>query len=119
MITTEFAKYFAEEWIAAWNSHDLERIFSHYTEDFEMSSPYIAERMGEPSGTLKGKAAIRPYWTAGLTWPPPLQFELQQVYTGADSITIVYRRVDGPLVAEVLFFNSEGKAVKGVAHYCK
>jgi ketosteroid isomerase-like protein len=119
MITPEFAQQFAEEWIAAWNSHDLERIFSHYTDDFEMSSPYIRERMGEPSGTLRGKAAIRPYWTAGLSWPPPLHFELQHVYAGADSITITYRRSDGRLGAEVLFINAEGKAVQGAAHYCK
>jgi ketosteroid isomerase-like protein len=119
MITAEFAQEFAEEWIAAWNSHDLERIFSHYTDDFEMSSPYIVLRMGEPSGTLRGKTAIRPYWTAALTWQPPLHFELQHVYAGADSITIAYRRVGGPLAAEVLFFNGDGKAVKGVAHYCK
>ena len=119
MITEQFAKEFAEEWIAAWNSHDLERIFSHYTDDFEMSSPYIVERMSEPSGTLRGKAAIRPYWTAGLTWQPPLRFELERVYVGADSITMVYRRADNSIGAEVLFFNSEGKAVKGVAHYSK
>jgi ketosteroid isomerase-like protein len=119
MITDQFAQEFADEWIAAWNSHDLERIFSHYTDDFEMSSPYIVERMGEPSGTLRGKAAIRPYWTPALTSQPPLHFELQQVYAGTDSITIAYRRMDGRLAAEVLFFNNEGKAVKGVAHYTK
>jgi ketosteroid isomerase-like protein len=119
MITAEFAQAFAEEWIAAWNSHDLERVLSHYTDDFEMSSPYIVEYMGEPSGTLKGKAAIRPYWGGALQRQPPLRFDLEQVYAGADSITIAYRRMDGRLAAEVLFFNAEGKAVKGVAHYCK
>jgi len=44
---------------------------------------------------------------------------LQQVYTGASSITIAYRRTGGPLVTEVLFFNDENKAIKGVAHYSK
>ena len=41
MIDTEFAARFAEEWIAAWNSHDLACVLSHYTEDFVMNSPYI------------------------------------------------------------------------------
>ncbi|MEI8247817.1 MAG: hypothetical protein WCI51_18415 [Lentisphaerota bacterium] len=34
---------FATEWIAAWNSHDLNRVLSHYSEDFETSSPFIAK----------------------------------------------------------------------------
>ena len=40
-MTKDFAIRFAGEWIAAWNAHDLGRILSHYTEDFEMSSPVI------------------------------------------------------------------------------
>jgi predicted HD phosphohydrolase len=31
------AERFAEDWVAAWNSHDLGRILEHYEEDFEMS----------------------------------------------------------------------------------
>jgi ketosteroid isomerase-like protein len=43
---------FAKEWIAAWNAHDLDLILAHYTDDFEMSTPFIAKLSGEPSGTL-------------------------------------------------------------------
>ena len=35
-LTHEFARRFAEEWIAAWNAHDLERILAHYTDDFDV-----------------------------------------------------------------------------------
>ena len=49
---------FAPEWIAAWNSRDLDRVLSHYTDDFEMSSPLIVALMNEPSGVLHGKPAI-------------------------------------------------------------
>ena len=62
MLDERWARNFAAAWIAAWNSHDLEQIFSHYTDDFEMSSPLIVERMDEPSGFLRGKDRIRPYW---------------------------------------------------------
>jgi hypothetical protein len=58
MLNKTFAERFAAEWIAAWNSHDLDRVLSHYADDFEMSSPYIAELAGEPSGKLKGKEAF-------------------------------------------------------------
>jgi ketosteroid isomerase-like protein len=61
MIERQWALNFAREWIEAWNSHDLERIFSHYTEDFEMTSPLIVERMCEPTGTLKGANSRQEY----------------------------------------------------------
>ena len=36
VLSGDFVHRFAAEWIAAWNSHDLERILAHYTDDFEM-----------------------------------------------------------------------------------
>ncbi|MCP4680373.1 MAG: nuclear transport factor 2 family protein, partial [Deltaproteobacteria bacterium] len=60
------AKEFAEEWIAAWNAHDLDRILAHYTDDFEITSPMIKVALGVETGTLKGKDAIRKYWQAAL-----------------------------------------------------
>ncbi len=119
MIDKNWAEEFAKEWIEAWNSHDLERIFSHYTDDFEMSSPLIFERMNEPSGTLKGKDKIRPYWENGLKQTPDLHFELESVLVGANSLTILYKNQKNQQVAEILIFNEEGKAVSGNAHYGK
>jgi hypothetical protein len=117
MIDPKWALSFAQEWIAAWNSHDLERILSHYSEDFEMASPLIVERMGEPSGVLKGKAAVRRYWAQGLAAQPPLRFELLDVLAGIRSITIYYRSVGRRVVAEVLEFDARGEVVRGAAHW--
>lgn len=117
MIDREWALQFAREWIEAWNSHDLERILSHYTDDFEMTSPLIVTRMHEPSGTLKGKDNIRPYWQLGLAATPPLKFELIEVLVGVNSVTLHYRRAHGTLSAEVLVFNDQGQVIKGIAHY--
>jgi ketosteroid isomerase-like protein len=116
MLTPEFAVRFAGEWIAAWNSHDLERILSHYTEDFEMSSPVIVRLMGEPSGTLQGKAAVRDYWAKALARNPDLRFELLEVYCGATSVVIRYRGHRGAS-AEVFWFNEAGKVYRAAAHY--
>jgi hypothetical protein len=118
MLTSAFAGRFAAAWIAAWNSHDLERILSHYTDDFEMSSPVIVQLMGEPSGTLKGKANIRAYWAKALAANPALHFELLTTLTGANSITLYYRGARG-LSAEVFHFDRDGKVVKGYAHYAQ
>jgi hypothetical protein len=59
LITRDFADRFAEEWIAAWNAHDLPRVLSHYDDDFEMASPLIVAIAGEPSGVLRGKKSWR------------------------------------------------------------
>lgn len=116
MITREFADHFAKEWIGSWNSHNLERILSHYTDDFEMASPYIAQIAGEPSGVLKGKAAVAAYWAKALEHVPTLHFELHSTLVGAESLVIYYQGVRG-MAAELFFFDAHGKVAKACAHY--
>jgi len=113
-----WARAFAAEWIDAWNEADLERVLSHYAEDFEMSSPLIRERMGVSSGRLKGKAAVRPYWARGITIEPPLRFELIDVLTGMNVIAIYYRNVTfGRNVIERLEFDEQLRVVNSEAIY--
>jgi hypothetical protein len=116
VISREFAERFARDWIEAWNAHDLERILGHYTDDFEMASPVIVQIMGEPSGTLRGKAKIREYWTKALGQLPDLHFEPLSVLVGASSVTILYRGHRGQS-AEVFWFDREGKVARAAAHY--
>jgi len=116
-ITREWAAAFAAEWIAAWNARDLTRVLSHYTDDFEMSSPFIIEIAGEPSGCLRGKERVRAYWQAALKRNPGLHFELLEVFAGAGSIVLHYRRNSGPPGAEALFLNEQGLVYRAAAHY--
>jgi hypothetical protein len=82
-----------------------------------MTSPLIVERKYEPSGTLKGKAAVRPYWSQGLTVEPSLRFELINVLVAVRSITIYYHSIGRRIVAEVLEFNDRGEVVRAAAYY--
>lgn len=91
MLDKSFAEHFAAEWIAAWNAHDLKRVLWHYSDDFEMSSPYIARIADEPSGKLRGKKAVGDYWAKALELVPDLHFDLVTTLTGANSITLYYR----------------------------
>ena len=113
----KFATDFAAEWIAAWNAHDLLRVLSHYTEDFEMSSPKIVEIAGEPSGRLVGKAAVGTYWATALIRTPDLHFELLAVLHGVDSVVLFYRGVRGQRAAEVFYFNPAGLVYRACANY--
>lgn len=113
-----FAEAFAKEWLAAWNSRDLERVLSHYADEFELSSPLIVTFGGEPSGRLKGKAAIRAYWAKCLQAVPDLKLEAIAVLLGVgNSMALHYRSLNGRLAIELLEFGEGGKVVKASALY--
>jgi hypothetical protein len=116
-MNADFAKHFASDWIAAWNSHDLKRILSHYVDDFEMTSPKIIQLANEPSGTLRGKTAVGNYWARALQLMPDLQFELISTLVGVNSITLYYRGAKGQHAAEVFYFNSQQQVIRAFAHY--
>ncbi len=117
MMTREKALHFAEEWVAAWNTHDLDRILAHYSDDFEMTTPFIAKLMDEPTGTLKGKEEVGAYWRRALERFPDLHFEVLDVFAGVKSLVVYYKSVLGLLACEVFFFDSQGKVCKATAHY--
>ena len=117
MITKDWAQKFAQEWVEAWNAHDIERVLSHYTDDFEMNSPFIVEFAGEPSGILNGKTQVRAYWQTALARIPDLNFELLEVFTCVNSITIYYRHPRAQLAAEVFLIGQDEKVFKSLAHY--
>lgn len=112
-----FAEYFAADWISSWNAHDLERILSHYVDDFEMSSPVIVQVAGEPSGILRGKSAVGAYWKKALGLIPDLQFELLSVLAGVNSVTLYYKGARGRLAAEVFHFGPDKRVIRAFAHY--
>ena len=66
MLTEAEVRKFADDWIRAWNSHDLEAIMSHYAPEVVLTSPTAAKLLGDSSGTIKGKEAVRSYFEKGL-----------------------------------------------------
>ena len=113
----KFAKSFANDWVEAWNAHDIERVLSHYTDDFEMSSPIIVQLLGVSSGTLRGKEAVGAYWRKALQAVPDLRFELISVLVGVRSVTLYYKGARGRLSAEVFSFDALERVTKATAHY--
>jgi ketosteroid isomerase-like protein len=116
MIDVEWARRFADEWIDAWNAHDLERVLAHYAEDFEMASPMIVQVASEPSGVLRGKDNVAAYWRKALGLLPDLHFTLERVLVGAESVAIAYRGHRGASV-EVFWFGADGLVTRAAAHY--
>ncbi len=108
---------FANEWIESWNSHDIERVLEHYSDDFTITTPMIKRLLGNKEGTLYGKKAIKKYWEDALQKVPDLHFELLDATLGVASITLYYKSVFNTRAMEVMFFNDEGKIDKVIAHY--
>jgi len=104
ILNADFALSFARSWIEGWNQHDIDAVLSHYADDFELASPLIPSIAGESSSVIRGKADVRAYWKKGLAQIPDLHFELKEVLTGVDSLTLYYRGHRG-MVAEMLWFD--------------
>lgn len=103
------AKKFANSWIESWNSHDLDNILTHYSEDIEITTPMIKVAAGIDSGSLKGKENVREYWKRALEKIPDLHFELYEVTSGINSVALFYKSVMNKKAIEVMFFNEQGK----------
>ena len=117
MIDRAFAERFAEEWIAAWNAHDLDAILSHYADDIVFRSPRIAVVMSEKIDFVAGKPALARYWGKALSSAKDLHFTLDRVYVGSDSLTIAYRNHRGQHAAETFAFDGAGLVKESIATY--
>lgn len=116
-MNSEFADLFTSEWLQAWNDHDLDRVLSHYSDDFEMYSPVIIEVTGNQEGRLQGKEAVGAYWAKALALFPNLQFTHICTLVGVNSLVIHYLGATGKRVAEVFQFNTKGLVICAHAHY--
>ena len=117
MRTESEARQFATEWIAAWNSHDLDAIVSHYDENVVLTSPVAAKLLNDLSGTVHGKAALREYFRRGLEAYPNLRFELLDVMFGLSSVVLCYQNQKGTKTAEFMELGKDGKVIRVVANY--
>ncbi|OBI12569.1 DUF4440 domain-containing protein [Mycobacterium sp. E2327] len=107
---------FSEQWVAAWNAHDVESVLKHFHEDVLFTSPVAAELLPETAGLVRGKAALRHYWTRALQRIPDLRFAVEGVYLGIDTIVIAYRNQADKLMNEVLRFDGD-VVIEGHATY--
>lgn len=98
------AREFVDRWLAAWNAHDLDAVLAHFAADVTFTSPIAARIVAGSDGVIRGKAALRDYWSEGIRLIPDLRFELVGIYAGIDTLVITYRNQSGGLVNEVLRF---------------
>ncbi|OKO71415.1 nuclear transport factor 2 family protein [Bradyrhizobium sp. AS23.2] len=104
-------------WVEAWNSRDLERVLTLYDEAAEMTSDRIPAMGFDPSGTVRGKDALRAYWGKALGLLPDLHFTLIDVFVSPDSLVVFYENERGKRICEYLRVNAAGLIVQGSANH--
>jgi ketosteroid isomerase-like protein len=76
-MTREEACRFASSWAEHWNEGDIERVLAHFSDDTIFTSPTAAEVVG--TATVRGKAALRSYWTTALKRIGSVHFSVDHV----------------------------------------
>ncbi len=115
-VGTPKPRRFAAEWIRAWNARDVDAVLTHFADDVIFTSPTATRVVPESGGTVRGKNALRRYWTLALEGNPDLHFDLVGVYAGVDTIVLHYQNQLGGFVNEVLTFRGGLVAVGHATH---
>ena len=116
-MTRDDAWKLANQWVAAWNAHDLDSIMTHYEDAVELTSPVAARLLGAPDGKVAGKANLRAYFQRGLEAFPELRFHLEDVLWGMNSVVLYYTNQKGTRTAEFMELSATGKVARVVANY--
>ena len=72
----------------------------------------VTKLLGDPAGTVRGKAALRSYFAKGLAAAPDLKFELLDVFTGVSSVAVYFRSSVRRLQLEVMELDSDGRITR-------
>jgi len=107
----------ANDWLAAWNAHDLNEIMTHYEESIELTSPVAAQLLGTADGKVVGKANLRAYFQRGLEAYPELRFQLEDVLWGINSVVLYYTNQKRTRTAEFMELSANGQVARVVANY--
>jgi ketosteroid isomerase-like protein len=103
-------------WVEAWNARDLDRVLALYDEEISMTSDLIPAMGFDPSGTVRGKDALRAYWSKALGLLPELHFSLIELFVSPDSVVVFYENERGKRICEYLRVDASGLIVQGSAN---
>ncbi len=99
-------KHIALKWFEAFNEHNLEKLVSLYDDNAQHYSPKLKIRLPETKGWIKGKEALREWWSDAFDRLPTLRYEVIKLTADEDRVFMEYiRHVAGEediSVAEVL-----------------
>lgn len=96
----------ALKWFEAFNTHDLEKLLSLYSDTAMHYSPKLKIRKPESNGLVSGKDALREWWKDAFERLPTLNYKVTILTANNERVFMEYiRKVEGEedmLVAEAL-----------------
>lgn len=114
-MTNEDLIKLAENWMAAFNSKNLEALLALYHEDAQHYSPKLKIRHPETKGLIRHKKNLRTWWQDAFDRLPSLQYELVRLTPFEDRIFMEYvRRVDNE---EELYVGEMLEVKQGLIHF--
>lgn len=109
------ARRFVDEWIAAWNRHDLDTICGMLADDVEFVSPFLSVMYETPSGILRGRDAVRGWFAKSLEDPSFHIDDPIHVLTGLDTVVLV-ESINGVVAANVFTLDGHGRITRSQVH---
>lgn len=96
----------ANQWLKAFNKHDLEGLLALYDDDAEHFSPKLNILKPETKGLIKGKTAMRQWWEEAFNRLPGLAYRERSITASEERVFMGYTRIvpgeDNIHVAEAL-----------------
>lgn len=113
-------KQLAHTWIDAFNKHDLDLLLSLYHDEAEHYSPKLKIHQPHTNGIIKGKTALKNWWSDAFTRLPNLHYQLLQLTIEENRVFMEYiRQTPGEpdlQVGEVLLFEHNTIIASRVYH---
>jgi ketosteroid isomerase-like protein len=82
----------AQRWFTAFNAHDLEALLALYSDDAEHYSPKLKLRHPETQGRVRGKDALRTWWSEAFERLPSLHYEVTALTADDRQVFMEYIR---------------------------
>jgi hypothetical protein len=110
-----------QDWMSAWNKHDLKTVLSMYSEDIEFSSPKIKVVFPDrTSSKITTKKDLEEYWTKALKKYPKLNFILKEsIFHNNICLVEYYAVLDEKIRTSVIekFEMQDGLIIRSSAYY--
>jgi hypothetical protein len=92
MTDEEASSGIANQWIDAFNRHDLDALLALYSDNAEHYSPKLKLRQPETRGIVKGKNKMRAWWQDSFNRFPSLRYELIRLTCQKNRVFMEYIR---------------------------
>lgn len=85
-------KSIALQWFEAFNQHDIEMLLNLYHNDAEHYSPKLKIHQPQTNGLIKGKTALRAWWTDAFQRLPQLHYKVTKLTADEEQVFMEYIR---------------------------